>query len=68
MEQNSNRDGFFENFEFNYAFVVFGKLSDLQKVRDLIHSTSGVNVRYETLDRGRLVIVRKDEGNNNHER
>jgi len=53
---NSN----FGEFEFNYAVVLFGKLSDIQRIKNLLEKESGITIRYQTLDRGRLLI--KKEG------
>ena len=53
---NSN----FGEFEFNYAVVLFGKLSDLQRIRDLLEKESGITIRYQTIDRGRLLIKKED--------
>lgn len=58
--ENKNTD-FFGEFEFNYAVVLFGKLTDLQQIKDLLEKTPGVTVRYQTLDRGKLIIQREGE-------
>lgn len=59
MDGNTNSANF-GDFEFNYAVVLFGKLSELQRIRDLLEDDSGVTIRYQTLDRGKLLI--KKEG------
>ena len=61
MEKEKNND-FFGEFEFNYAVVIFGKLSDLERIRNLLEKEPGVTIRYQTIDRGRLLI--KKEGIN----
>lgn len=53
---NSN----FGEFEFNYAVVLFGKLSDIQRIKNLLEKESGITIRYQTLDRGRLLIKKED--------
>ena len=60
MEERTNNNDFFGDFEFNYAVVLFGKLSDLQRVKDHLEKESGITIRYHTIDRGRLLI--KKEG------
>lgn len=59
--KNKNHD-FFGEFEFNYAVVLFGKLSDLQRVKQLLETQHGITIRYQTLDRGKLMIGREPEG------
>jgi hypothetical protein len=53
---NSN----FGEFEFNYAVVIFGKLSNLQRIKNLLENQSGITIRYQTIDRGRLLIKKED--------
>ena len=52
---NSN----FGEFEFNYAVVLFGKLSDLQRIKELLEKESGITIRYQTIDRGRRLIKKE---------
>jgi len=58
--KNKNHDSF-GDFEFNYAVVLFGKLTDLQSVKELLEKLPGITIRYQTLDRGRLLIRREGE-------
>jgi len=58
--KNKNHDSF-GDFEFNYAVVLFGKLSDLQHVKELLEIQQGITIRYQTLDRGKLLIKREPE-------
>ena len=51
----------FGDFEFNYAVVLFGKLSDLQRVKGILEKESGITIRYQTIDRGRLLIKKEGE-------
>ena len=60
IEENTHNKGFFGDFEFNYAVVLFGKLSDLQRIKNLLEKESGVTIRYQTIDRGRLLIQKED--------
>lgn len=60
MEKKKNND-FFGDFEFNYAVVLFGKLSDLQRVKGVLEKEPGVTIRYQTIDRGRLLIKKEGE-------
>lgn len=62
METKNNNHDFFGDFEFNYAIVLFGKLSDLQRVKQLLETQQGITIRYQTLDRGKLLIKRESEG------
>jgi len=58
---DDKKNDFFGDFEFNYTVVIFGKLTDLQQIKDIIEKTPGVTVRYQTLDRGKLIIQREGE-------
>ncbi len=58
--KNKNHDSF-GDFEFNYAVVLFGKLTDLQHVKELLEKEPGITIRYQTLDRSRLLIKREQE-------
>lgn len=58
--KNKNHDSL-GDFTFNYAVVLFGKLSDLQHVKELLEKMPGITVRYQTLDRSRLLIKRERE-------
>lgn len=51
----------FGDFEFNYAVVMHGKLSDLQQIKEYLEKQQGVVIRYHTLDRGKLIIKREGE-------
>lgn len=62
MKEEKNIDDFFGNFEFNYAVVIFGQLSEIQKVKELIENQQGIKIRYQTLDRGKLLVKREGEG------
>jgi len=55
---NFEKDSFGE-FEFNYAVVMHGKLSDLQRIKALLEQQQGIIIRYNTLDRGKLFIKRE---------
>ena len=59
MKERNNIDDFLCNFEFNYAVVIFGKLSEIQKVKKLIEDQQGIKIRYQTLDRGKLLVKRE---------
>ena len=61
MEIKNKNHYDFGDFEFNYAVVLFGKLSDLQRVRHLLEKQQGITIRYQTLDRGKLLIKRESE-------
>jgi hypothetical protein len=58
MEQENGITDFFD-FEFNYAVVIFGKLYQLQRIKSLLQREPGITIRYQTLDRGRLLIKRE---------
>ncbi|MCK5260790.1 MAG: hypothetical protein KAJ44_01245 [Thermoplasmatales archaeon] len=59
IEERINNSNFFGEFEFNYAVVLFGKLSDLQRIKTLLEKESGITIRYQTIDRGRLLIKKE---------
>lgn len=59
--EEKKRSNFFDDFEFNYAIVVFGKLSALQKVKEFLESDPDITIRYQTIDRGKLLIKREEE-------
>lgn len=61
MEAKNKNNDFFGSFEFNYGVVLFGKLSDLQRVKQLLETQQGITIRYQTLDRGKLLIKRERE-------
>lgn len=60
MENRTNRNDLLD-FEFNLGLVLFGKLSDLQKLKELLEKQQGITIRYQTLDRGKLLIKREQE-------
>lgn len=51
----------FGDFEFNYAVVMHGKLSELQRIKDFLEKQHGIIIRYHTLDRGKLLIKRESD-------
>jgi hypothetical protein len=61
MEIKNKNHETFGDFQFNYAVVLFGKLSDLQRVKQLLETQQGITIRYQTLDRGKLLIKREAE-------
>jgi hypothetical protein len=60
MEDKTNRNDLLD-FEFNLGLVLFGKLSNLQRLKQLLEKQQGITIRYQTLDRGRLLIKREQE-------
>lgn len=59
MEHGTENSNFFGDFEFNYGVIIFGKLLYLQRVKNLLEKQEGVTIRYQTLDRGKLLIKRE---------
>ena len=60
MERKNSNSDFFD-FEFNYAIVIHGKLSELQKIKEFLEKQQGIIIRYQTIDRGKLLIKRETE-------
>jgi hypothetical protein len=62
MENNTKYNNeSFGDFEFNYAVVMHGKLSELQRIKEFLEKQHGIIIRYHTLDRGKLLIKREQE-------
>ena len=49
------------DFEFNLGLVLFGKLSSLQKVKEILEKEAGITIRYQTLSRGKIFIKQEWE-------
>jgi len=49
------------DFDFNLGIVLFGKLSDLQKVKQILKNESGITIRYQTLSRGKILVKHEKE-------
>ena len=60
MEDITNNSDF-GDFEFNYAVVIHGTLSQLQQIKEYLAKQQGIIIRYQTLDRGKLLIKREGE-------
>jgi|GEM_PF-3822624 len=56
--QNQNNEDFGELF-FNYAIVLHAKLSDIQRIKKLLENDPNITIRYQTLDRCKLLIQRE---------
>jgi hypothetical protein len=60
MEDRSNSNDLLD-FEFNLGLVLFGKLSDLQKLKEILEKQNGITIRYQTLSRGKILVKREEE-------
>lgn len=61
MEERTNCNDLLD-FDFNLGIVLFGKLSDLQKVKQILKNESGITIRYQTLSRGKILVKHEQEG------
>jgi len=49
------------DFEFNLGIVLFGKLSNLQRLKEILEKQDGITIRYQTLSRGKIFIKSEQE-------
>lgn len=58
MKTNQNDD---LDFKINLGLVIFGRFSDIQKLKEFLEEHPELIVRYQCLDKGRITINREGD-------